>query len=169
MQIEDIDNTILLETWLDKVPILIDPNYDLYQTTFSKYQGVCIITRKDWVQKCYINKEPYRIAIQTRNNKRSHFVIGAYFKEQMKLKILKSLWTLLKRIRIKHLNPVITVFGNLNTDKNFTIDLIENKTKLKANYTNKTSITRTQARRDKLSTSTLDYFLSSEKIEILGL
>ena len=166
MQSEDIDYAILWETWLDKVPTLIDSNYDLYQTTLSKYQGVCIITRKDWVQKCYINKEPYLIAIQTRNNNRSHFVIGAYFKEQMKLKILESLWTLLKRIRIKHLNPVITVFGDLNTDKNFTIDLIENKTKLKANNTNKTSITRTQARRDKLSTSTLDYFLSNEKIEL---
>ena len=102
MQSEEIDYTILWETWLDKVPTLIDPKYDLYQTTFSKYQGVCIITWKDWVQKCYINKEPYLIAIQTRNNNRPHFVIGAYFKEQMKLKILESLWTLLKRIRIKH-------------------------------------------------------------------
>ena len=97
MKSEDIDYTILRETWLDKMPTLIDPNYDLYQTTFSKYQGVCIITRKDWVQKYYINKEPYLIAKQTRNNNRSHFVIGAYFKEQMKLKILESLWTLLKK------------------------------------------------------------------------
>ena len=119
MQSEDIDYIILWETRVDKVSTLIDSNYDLYQTTFSKYQGVCIITRKDWVQKCYINKEPYLIVIQTRNNKRSYFVIGAYFKELMKLKILESLWTLLKRIRIKHLNPVITVFGDLNTDKNF--------------------------------------------------
>ena len=40
MENENIDYAIICETWLDKVPTLIDSNYEVYQTIFSKHQGV---------------------------------------------------------------------------------------------------------------------------------
>ena len=67
MKNENIDYAIIWETWLDKIPTLIDPDYEIYQTVFSKHQGVWILVRKGWAQKWYTKNEPYMIAIQTKN------------------------------------------------------------------------------------------------------
>ena len=165
MENENIDYAIICETWLDKVPTLIDSNYEVYQTIFSKHQGVWILARKGWTQRWYTNKEPYLIAIQTRNQGKEHFVIGVYLKEEIKEKILESLCKLIHRIRIKHLNPIITWYGDFNTNKKFNIETIEKKTELKAIKINKLTVTRTQTRKDEISNSTLDYFMSSQRIE----
>ena len=143
MENENIDYAIICETWLDKVPTLIDSNYEVYQTIFSKHQGVWILARKGWAQRWYTSKEPYLIAIQTRNQGKEHFVIGVYLKEEIKEKILESLCKLIHRIRIKHLNPIITWYGDFNSNKKFNIETIEKKTELKAIKINKLTVTRT--------------------------
>ena len=97
------------------------------------------------------------IAIQTINSEKIHYVIGVYLKESEKLKILDTLWTLIKRIRKNYINPVITVFEDFNTNKrDFKIEMIEIKTGLKATETNKNATTRIQNMGEINVTSTLD-------------
>ena len=55
----------------------------------------------------------------------------------------------------------------MKTDKNFTIEKIENEFKLKINQTNKALITREQWRKELENRSTLDFFMSSHKIDQL--
>ena len=160
------DYVILWETWLDKVPLLIDRNYDIYQTVYSKYQGVWILARKGSVEKVFTNNDPYMIAVQAKNAGKAHFAIRVYFKESEKTKILDTLWALIKRIRRKYIKPIITIFGDFNTNhREFTIEMIEKRTSLTAINTNKSIATRVQTRGTSNSISTLDYFLSSEMIE----
>ena len=98
---------------------MIDPNYEIFQTTFSKHQGVWIISRKGWTQRWYTNKDPYMIAIQTKNQGKIHLVIGVYCKEITKEKILESLCKLLHRIKIKYSNPIIQNMDTLILIKTF--------------------------------------------------
>ena len=63
MNTENIDYAIINETLLTNIPTLIDLNYEIFQATFSKHQGVWIIARKGWTQRWYTNKDPYMIAI----------------------------------------------------------------------------------------------------------
>ena len=156
---------IICETWLTNIPTLIGPNYEIFQTTFSKHQGVWIILRKGWTQRWYTNKDPYMIAIQTKNQGKIHLVIGVYCKEITKEKILESLCKLLHRIKIKYSNSIITVYGDFNTNKNFSIEMIEKRTKLMIVKINKIAVTRVQKRKNELSCSTLDYFLINRKIK----
>ena len=46
MNSENTGYVIICETWLTNIPTLIDPNYEIFQTAFSKHQGVWIISRK---------------------------------------------------------------------------------------------------------------------------
>ena len=55
----------------------------------------------------------------------------------------------------------------MNPDNSFTIEKIENKLELKTNQLNKNIITREQRRKDKENRSTLDFFMSTHKIEHL--
>ena len=50
------------------------------------------------------NNDPYIIWVQSRNEKSEWFVIGAYFKENAKGKILDQLKHLINRIRKTHSN-----------------------------------------------------------------
>ena len=58
-------------------------------------------------------------------------VIGVYMKENQKEKILDQLAIIIQRARRKYNKPNIIVYGDFNTTKNWNIDYIENKTKLK--------------------------------------
>ena len=167
MNSENTGYTIICETWLTNIPTLIDQNYEIFQTTFSKHQRVWIISRKDWTQRWYTNKDPYMIAIQTKNQGKMHLVIGVYCKEITKEKILESLCKLLHRIEIKYSNSIITVYGDFNTNKNFSIEMFVKRTKRTIVKINKIAVTRVQKRKNELSCSTLDYFLINRKLKIL--
>ena len=54
-----------------------------------------------------------------------------------KEKILESLCKLIQRIRIKYRDPIVTVYGDLNTNKSISIWMIERKTKFKTIFYNK--------------------------------
>ena len=61
----------------------------------------------------------------------SNFIIGTYFKENMKEIILNQIGTLIKRIRKTYINPNITMYWDLNPDKTFTAEKVEKKLGLK--------------------------------------
>ena len=86
-------------------------------------------------------------------------------KEGAKQVILEQLKNLLSRIRRKYQNPNIIVYGDFNTNQNWSIKKIEIITQLSWAKSNKVLITREQTRKDKWLKSTLDYFLASGKIE----
>ena len=159
------DYLIICETWLDEKPTMIDKRYEIHQTWFWKHQGVCIIARSGSVSKMYINDEPYLICTQVRNGKSISFVIGAYFKESLKTKILDQLKHLLNRIRKTFVNPSIFIYGDFNIDKKFNINLIEDTLKLKIDQRNRDLITRAQIFKGKEIVSTLDIFLTTESLE----
>jgi endonuclease/exonuclease/phosphatase (EEP) superfamily protein YafD len=56
------------------------------------------------------------------------------------------------------------VFGDFNTTKNFTIEMIEREPHLSAHPKNKETITREQRRGDVINSSTLDFLLSNNEI-----
>ena len=111
------------------------------------------------------NNDPYIIWVQSRNEKSEWFVIGAYFKENAKGKILDQLKHLINRIRKTHPNTSIFLFGDFNIWKNFNINLIETSLKLKVDEINKNLITRMQNTKGELKLSTLDLFISTEQFE----
>ena len=62
-------------------PTLIDQSYEIFQTTFAKNQGVCIIAKRGSVQKVFTNDDQYLIAVETKIKQNIHIIIGAYFKQ----------------------------------------------------------------------------------------
>ena len=50
MSTENTDYAFIGETWLTNIPTLIDQNYEMFQTTFSKHQGVWIMGKKGWTR-----------------------------------------------------------------------------------------------------------------------
>ena len=166
ISLHEPDFIILWETWLDHKPNLIDNRYETYQTDFAKHQGICVIAKQGYTSKVCTNNEPYIIWVQI-NRRNQIFVVGAYFKESIKTKILEWLRHLLNRIRKTYLNPTIYLFGDFNLDKNFNIELIESKLNLIIDEQNKTLITRSQSLKGKIINSTLDLFLSTEPIETI--
>ena len=158
---------IIWETWLDHKPTLFDNRYEVFQTWFKTHQGVWIIAKKNSVIKMITNNDPYIIWVQSRNEKSEWFVIGAYFKENAKGKILDRLKHLINRIRKTHPNTSIFLFGDFNLWKNFNINLIETSLKLKVDERNKNLITRMQNTKGELKSSTLDLFISTEQFETI--
>ena len=153
---------IIWETWLEEKATLINNNYDCFQTKYSKYQGVAIIIKRNWVQKVFTNNEPYIIGVQANFGKNITFFIGAYLKENSKDEILKQIKDLIQRIKKSYENPLIIVYEDFNTNnQNFSIDYIEKTIKLKSSIMNKSTITREQKREVKINKSTLDYFLTN--------
>ena len=122
---------IIWETWLDHKSTLFDNRYEIFQTWFKTHQGVWIIAKKNSVIKIITNNDPYIIWVQSWNEKSEWFVIGAYFKENAKGKILDQLKHLINKIRKTHPNTSIFLFGDFNIWKNFNINLIETSLKLK--------------------------------------
>ena len=158
------DYIIIWETWLNNKPTQLDQNYEIYQTPFSKFQGVCIIAKKNTVNKIYINDKQYIIAIESRNKEHSHFVIGAYFKQNMKKEILVQLIKLIKRINRAYIHLEIILFWDLNPDTNFPPEQIEKILSIKTWNQNKLITTRQQERLGNKIESTLDYFFSTQQI-----
>ena len=115
----------------------------------------------------YINDEPYLLCTQTKKGASIFFIIGAYFKENIKTNILSQLTHLLNRIRKTYTNPTIFIFEDFNLDKKFDIDLIEETLKIKIDEKNKNLITRTQTVKGKKVASTLDLFLTTESLETI--
>ena len=152
---------------MDKTPWWIDKRYEIYQTIYSKHQGVWIIAKKNLVTRCFINENNCIIAVQWQEKEHTYFILGAYFKHNIKDKILSTISKLIKRIRQIFNNLKLILFGDMNTDKNFTIEKIENEFKLNISRTNKTLITRGQWRKELEDRSTLDFFMSSYKIDQL--
>lgn len=58
-------------------------------------------------------------------------VIGIYMRNNQKEKVLEELIKIRQRIRRKYNKPNIIVDGDFNTNNNWSIKLIENRTKLK--------------------------------------
>ena len=157
------DLLILWETWLSKQPSLIDKRYETHRTIDNKYQGVCIIAKRGMIEKTYMNNEPYILATQLAGVNKT-IIIGVYMKETEKEHIMYQLIKLWQRIRKKYTNPHIILFGDLNTNSRWTINKIERILNLKSSKENKSIITRKQQRNDNSIENTLDYFLSSDKI-----
>ena len=165
IELHDPDFVIIWETWLDHKPNLIDNRFDIFQTKFCKHQGVCILAKRNKVIQMYTNNEPYIIWVKVKGNKSNYYIIGAYFKENVKAKIIEQIRHLLNRIRKSQTNPTIFLFGDFNMDKRFNSDLIKEKLKLKIDERNKQMITRTQLMKGKIASSTLDLFISTETLE----
>ena len=161
------DYFIIWETWLDSKPSFINQNYELYQTKFSRYQGVWIIARKNSINKIHINDEHYIIAIESKINGRTQIIIGVYFRQNNKHKILAQTSKLIKRINKTYANQEIVLFWDLNPDCKFTPELIEKTLNLKCSLANKIMTTRVQKRVDEINESTLDFFFSSQQIQSL--
>ena len=151
---------ILCETWLNKEPKNIDARYDIFHTKFSKHQGVWIIAIKDSISKIISNEEPYILAAKTKDLNPC-FIIGAYFKEDIKERILEQIENLTNRIRKTFSSPNITLYCDLNPNNKFTIEYVERRLKLSTIKTNKTTVTWQQERLGVTKTSTLDYIMST--------
>ena len=155
------DIIIIVETW-SKSEIKLLNDYDVFQTTEAPYQGVWLIWKKGLVKKVFKNEEPYFIVIQCGLN--PNFIIGAYFKRELRRKILASIKNFIHRIRKSYSNTKITIFWDLNPDRNFTIEMVKKQLLLETSKTNLNLITRKQKFKDNIIESWLDYLLSSNKI-----
>ena len=136
-------------------------NYEICHTNLSKHQGVLIDVKKGLTSKLFINSEPYILAVQINIGFQNYFIIGGYFKEKIKEKILNEIKRFINRIRISSKDSKIILFGDINTNKTFTIQKVENQLNLSASDKNKEITTRTQMRIWKMKENTLDCFLSS--------
>ena len=85
-------------------------------------------------------------------------------KEDQKSSILEQLTNLINRVKRKYKHPNIIIYGDFNTNQQWNIQHIENMTKLKWSDLNKNIPTRSQKRNNAILNNTLDYFLSSTKI-----
>ena len=163
------DYLIWCETWLDKDLKGINYEYEAHQTKYAKHQGILLIAKRDTTEKIFANDEPYFMTLKSKDSN-SNFIIGAYFKENMKEIILNQIDTLIKRIRKTYINPDITMYWDLNPDKTFTAEKVEKKLGLKAANDNKTTITWEQRREKETKRSTLDYiFISADPIKFTRL
>ena len=140
----------------------MDKRNDVYRTVDAPHQGVWIMTKKDMVRRYFKNEEPYMIALEM--NIPNTYLIGIYVKDSKREEIINQLWTLLNRIRIKHDESNIIVFGDMNTGNKMNIKLIEKKTGLKWSDENIRINTREHIRKGTMILSTLDYFITSNKI-----
>ena len=93
------DYIIICESWLNEKPTRLNQNYEIYQTKYSKYQGVCIIAKKNKVKKIYTNEEQYIISVEAKTNEKTYFIIRVYFKQKIKSRILEQLKKLITRIK----------------------------------------------------------------------
>ena len=91
-------------------------------------------------------------------------IIGVYMKEDQKSSILEQLTNLINRVKRKYKHPNIIIYGDFNTNQQWNIQHIENMTNLKWSDLNKNIPTRSQKRNNSILNNTLDYFLSSTKI-----
>ena len=140
----------------------MDKRYDAYRTVDAPHQGVWIMTKKDLVKRCFKNDEPYMIALDM--NIPNTYLIGIYVNDSKREEIIDQLWTLLNRIRRKHDESNIIVLWDMNTGNKMNIKQIEKKTRLKWSDENIRINAREQIRKDTMIVSTLDYFITSNKI-----
>ena len=155
---------LICESWLDRTPGGINMGYEILQTEFSKYQGVCIIAKKNLFRKWWSSENKWILGVQCERKEGNYFAIGAYFNEGLKRKILTQLEKLICRIRRWYENLNIILFRDFNPDKTMTISKIKNELHLKCNKQNKEIITRRQWRLGKESNSSLDYFMASSAV-----
>ena len=156
------DIMIIWETWLSKDPTGINQEYETFRTINWRSKGVCITCKRGIAEKSFTNDEPYLMAIKLRQQ--DTYIIRVYMKEDIKQNILNQIVNLLKRIRRKHSNPNIILFGDCNTNQNWRIDMIEKVTNLKVPEDNKTWVIWSQKRTQQLSWNTLDYFLTNSSV-----
>ena len=152
---------------MESKPTNINSSYEIFQTKYAKYQGVWIISRKKWINKIYTNNEQFIIAADIKTENNPHFIIGAYFQQKWKRKILWQLEKLVKRIRLTYINPKIILYWDLNSDKVFNPGLIEKTLKMKYPEMNDSIITREQIRDNTICTSTLDFYFSTQHVNEL--
>ena len=135
------DATIIWETWLNKIIKFYPTDYELYQTDVYLHQGVWIIVRKGLATKIWRNNEQYFITIQLRETN-PVVVIGAYFRFELRMKILFQIKQIIERIRKAYNNPNILLFCDLNPGGK--VDLIEKELNLKISTINSSLVTRKQ-------------------------
>ena len=170
IEIHNPDHIIIWETWLENKPTGINSLYEVFHTKYSKYQSVWIISKKNTIRKIYTNNEQFIIATEIKTREYPHFVIGVYFQQKWKRKILEPLNKHIKRINLAYKNPEIILFCDLNPDLDFTPELIEKTLKLKLSEWNKYLTTREQMIKGKLNTSTFDYYFSNQQtLEVITL
>ena len=161
------DYIIIWESWLNEKPTLLNQEYEIYQTKYSKYQGVCIIAKKNKVKKIHTSEEKYIISVEAKTNEKTYFIIGVYFKQNIKCRILEQVKRLITRIKKTYSEPEIVVFWDLNPDKIFTPEYAVKIMKLNIWELNRTIITREQKQLETTSESTLDYFFTNMQITSL--
>ena len=170
IEIHNLDHIIIWETWLENKPTGINNLYEVFQTKYSKNQGVWIISRKNTTRKIYTNNEQFIIVNRDQNKRISTLHHRSIFSTKMKKKILEQLNKLINRINLIYKNPEIILFCDLNPDLDFTPELLEKKLKLKFSEWNKYLTTREQMIKSKLNTSTLDYYFSNQQtLEVITL
>ena len=91
IEIRNPDHIIIWETWLEDKPTGINSLYEVFQTKYSKYQGVWIISWNNTTRKIYTNNKQFIIATEIKTREYPHFIIGVYFQQKMKK---KNTWTI---------------------------------------------------------------------------
>ena len=83
------DRGIIVETWLDEKIWILNTNYEAVQTDFNKYQGVCILGKRE-LQIRIENEDTAKEYILTRSVRSSGkiiaYIIGIYRKKESKEK-----------------------------------------------------------------------------------
>ena len=120
------------------------------------------MVKKSLAKIAYTNEEPYFIAIKVGNHQT--YIVGAYFKKELRMEILKSIQNFINRIRKTAFDANIILFGDLNPDKYFKLEDVEKQLSLNNSVENKNLITRSQKFKNKVNESWLDYWLSNRRI-----
>ena len=118
--------------------------------------------KKNITKIAYTNEEPYFITIKVGNHQT--YIIGGYFKKELRMKILKSIQNFINRIRKTAFDANIIRFGDLNPDRYFKLEDVEKQPSLNTSCENKNLITRSQKFKNKVNESWLDYWLSNRRI-----
>ena len=92
----------------------MDKRYDIFRTADATHQGVCIIVKKGTVKKSYVKSESFIIANELIY--RGTTIIGVYMEYDLKDIILEQLIKLIHRIKRKHPNCNLIIYGDFNTN-----------------------------------------------------
>ena len=134
---------VICETWLTDKINLFNKDYKTFQTQYAQHQGVCIITRTGNTTKVFKPNDPNLIAVQ-QGNVNPILIIGAYFKRDLRIKLLHKIKRFINRINKTHQNANIYLFCDLNPDSQFKPKKVTNELNLKFAKLNEKLITRSQ-------------------------
>ena len=98
------DIVIIVETWLDEKIRILNTNYEAVQTDFNKYQGVCILGKRELqirIENEDIAKECILTSSVRSSGKIIAYIIGIYRQKESKVKITEEVKKIINRIKRK--------------------------------------------------------------------